>query len=158
PGSTTGTISLSTEGGTATSTGVFTVTASDIPNSQQGSKLVAEGTWQGSSVSVSADGNTAIVGGVFGGTWVYARTGGIWGQGSSQEIAGTSDSTKVASSADGNTAIVGKPSADSNNGAAWIFTRSGDVWTQGDKLVGTGSVGMAGQGVAVSLSADGKTA
>jgi hypothetical protein len=47
----------------------------------------------------------------------------------------------------------------SNQGAAWIFTRSGDTWTQqGSKLVGTGAVGNASQGVAVSISADGNTA
>jgi hypothetical protein len=40
-----------------------------------------------------------------------------------------------------------------------VFTRSGGVWTQqGDKLVGTGSIGFAFQGVSVSLSGDGNTA
>ena len=44
-------------------------------------------------------------------------------------------------------------------GAAWVFTRSGGVWTQqGTKLVGTGAVGAAQQGVSVALSADGNTA
>jgi hypothetical protein len=45
------------------------------------------------------------------------------------------------------------------HGAAWVFTRSGGVWTQqGDKLVGAAAVGAAGQGLAVALSADGRTA
>ena len=40
-----------------------------------------------------------------------------------------------------------------------FFTRNGGVWTQqGDKLVGTGSVGVASQGTSVALSADGNTA
>ena len=44
-------------------------------------------------------------------------------------------------------------------GAAWFWTRSGGVWTQqGAKLVGTGAVGVANQGISVSLSADGNTA
>jgi hypothetical protein len=38
-------------------------------------------------------------------------------------------------------------------------TRSGGVWTQqGRKLVGTGAVGNAGQGISVALSGDGNTA
>jgi hypothetical protein len=38
-------------------------------------------------------------------------------------------------------------------------TRSGGVWTQqGSKLVGTGAVGSARQGVSVALSGDGNTA
>jgi hypothetical protein len=46
---------------------------------QQGSKLVGTGGGgQGSSVSLSADGDTAIVGGV--GAWVYTRSGDVWTQ------------------------------------------------------------------------------
>jgi hypothetical protein len=42
---------------------------------------------------------------------------------------------------------------------AWVYTRSGGVWTQqGSKLVGTGAVGNARQGVSVALSGDGNTA
>jgi hypothetical protein len=64
----------------------------------------------------------------------------------------------VALSADGNTAVVGG-FGDDANGAAWVFIRSGGVWTQqGSKLVGTGAVGNAGQGLSVALSADGDTA
>ena len=63
--------------------------------------------------------------------------------------------TSVALSADGNTAIVGG-FGDDANGAAWVFIRSGGVWTQqGSKLVGTGAVGNAGQGLSVALSAAG---
>ena len=40
PGATTGSISVTTAGGTANATGNFTVTASQAPNTQQGSKLV----------------------------------------------------------------------------------------------------------------------
>jgi hypothetical protein len=44
-------------------------------------------------------------------------------------------------------------------GAAWVFTRSGAVWKQtGGKLVGTGAVGEAAQGVSVALSGDGEAA
>ena len=55
---------------------------------QQGSKLIGTGTFggarQGSSVSLSADGNTALVGGPYdaggGSVWVYTRSGGVWTQ------------------------------------------------------------------------------
>jgi hypothetical protein len=75
--------------------------------------------------------------------------------------------SSVALSADGNTAIVGGPGDGCQSfpqpcephGAAWVFTRSNGVWTQqGNKLVGTGAVGIPGQGSSVALSADGKTA
>ena len=65
----------------------------------------------------------------------------------------------VALSGDGNTAIVGGPGDNVQLGAAWVYTRSGGVWTQqGSKLVGTGAVGSAHQGISVALSADGNTA
>jgi hypothetical protein len=67
--------------------------------------------------------------------------------------------SSVALSADGSTAIVGGPGDDNVVGAAWVYTRSGGVWTQqGTKLVGTGAVGRALQGVSASLSGDGNTA
>jgi hypothetical protein len=142
---------------------------------QQGPKLVgtgvAEGAAQGISVAVSADGNTAVVGGPGnngGATWVFTRSNGVWAQ-QGQMLVGTGgvaptfQGTSVALSADGNTAIVGGPGDDEAVGAAWIFIRTNDVWTQqGQKLVGTGSVGNflggAGQGLSVALSADGNTA
>src|SRR5450759_3476611 len=57
--------------------------------SQQGPKLVGTGAvgnaTQGGSVSLSADGNTAIVGGsgdngTAGAAWVWTRSGGVWTQ------------------------------------------------------------------------------
>jgi uncharacterized protein (TIGR03437 family) len=119
-------------------------------------------------VSVSADGNTAIVGGPgdnngAGATWVFTRSGGVWSQQGNRLVGtgagGLAHQGDVALSADGNTAIVGGPFDNSSTGAAWVFTRSGGVWSQqGNKLVGTGAVGNAEQGVSVALSADGNTA
>jgi hypothetical protein len=139
---------------------------------QQGPKLVGTGAsgaaQQGVSVALSADGNTAIVGGPFdnpptGAVWVYTRSGGVWTQQGGKLVdagsTGAEQGYSVSLSADGNTAIVGGPSDNSNTGAAWVYTRSGGVWTQqGGKLVGTGAVGSAHQGLSVSLSADGNTA
>ncbi len=141
--------------------------------SQQGPKLVGTGAvgnaQQGWSVSLSGDGNTAIVGGYLdnnsaGAAWVYTRSAGVWSQ-QGPKLVGTGAVlyTELGSSAslsgDGNTAIVGGFNDNGETGAAWVFTRSGGVWSQqGPKLVGTGAVGGAGQGVSVSLSSDGNTA
>ena len=139
--------------------------------SQQGPKLVGTGglpgyQYQGSSVALSADGNTAIVGGPadnssFGATWVFTRAEGVWTQQGAKLVGtgstGAAQGSSVALSADGNTAIVGGPGDNGSAGAAWVFTRSSGVWTQqGAKLVGTG--GGARQGISVALSADGNTA
>jgi len=142
---------------------------------QQGGKLVGTGTIgpaeQGTSVAISADGNTAIVGGRWdnsgaGAAWVYTRSGGVWSQQGSKlvgtgAVGGASEGESVAISADGNTAMVGGPHDNSAAGAAWVFTRSDGVWTQqGSNLVGTGAVGPYGaaQGTSVAISADGNTA
>jgi uncharacterized protein YdbL (DUF1318 family) len=74
-------------------------------------------------------------------------------------IGNTFEGFSVALSADGSTAIVGGPNDNGQAGAAWVFIRSGGVWTQqGSKLVGTGAVGNAAQGISVALSADGNAA
>src|SRR5436305_6361024 len=92
--------------------------------SQQGSKLVGTGTGGkaklGNSVCLSADGNTAIVGGPedtsdAGAAWVWTRSGGVWAQqGTKLDGSGAVGSdfqgSCVALSADGNTAIVGRSS------------------------------------------------
>src|SRR5262249_52333243 len=141
--------------------------------SQQGAKLVGTdgvgASQQGVSVAVSADGNTAIVGGAndfsnTGAAWGYTRNAGGWSQ-QGAKLVGTGavgaapQGEAVALSADGNTAIVGGFADNSDVGAAWVYTRSAGVWSQqGAKLVGTGEVGPAAQGWSVALSADGKTA
>ncbi|HEX3522106.1 MAG TPA: hypothetical protein VHT52_08465 [Stellaceae bacterium] len=144
--------------------------------SQQGAKLVGTGAkgsaFQGSSVSLSGDGNTAIVGGYrdngdVGAAWVYARSGGVWSQQGMKLVgmgaAGPFDpygqGVSVSLSGDGNTAIVGGEGDNGSAGAAWVYTSSGGVWSQlGPKLVGTGAIGKAQQGSSVALSADGTTA
>jgi hypothetical protein len=141
--------------------------------SQQGPKLVGTGVVgtaaQGFSVSLSDDGNTAIVGGPSAGAgggaaWVFTRSRGVWSQ-QGPKLAGTGavgpagQGSSVSVSGDGNTAIVGGPSDSFGVGAAWVFTRSRGIWSQqGPKLVGTGAVGTAVQGTSVSLSSDGNTA
>lgn len=124
----------------------------------------------GHAVALSADGNTAIIGGPgddnnIGAAWIWVRSGSTWVEQAKLVGSGTSGSipmrqgTSVSISADGNTAIVGGPGDGDDLGAAWVFTRSGTVWTQqGGKLVGSGASATAGQGMAVALSGDGNTA
>ena len=156
--------------------------------SQQGGKLLGTDVKgparQGASVAISADGNTAVVGGPWdqsaitpdygvsvGAAWVFSRSGGAWAQ-QGGKLVGTDASyaaqgTSVAISGDGSTAVIGgprdpfgaTPDYSVSVGAAWVFTRSGDVWSQqGGKLVGTGAVGYAEQGTSVGISGDGNTA
>jgi hypothetical protein len=144
---------------------------------QQGVKLVGtgaigpygNGAEQGWSVSLSDDGNTAIVGGLIdndfaGAAWVFTRSGGVWSQ-QGAKLVGTgavgaaAQGSSVSLSGDGNTAIAGGYLDGAGPGAAWVYTRSSGVWSQqGAKLVGAGAVGSAYQGSSVALSADGTTA
>ena len=129
----------------------------------------------GYSVSISADGNTAIVGAVYadpsglsnaGKAYIFTRSGTTWTE---QSILTASD--KAASdnfgmcasiSGDGNTAIVGAyqadPSGITNAGKAYIFTRSGSTWTEQAILTASDKAVSDSFGVSVSISADGNTA
>jgi hypothetical protein len=179
PGAVSGPVELTNSANLSSETkDSFTITLSKIPDKQQGPKLVGTGaikgyfsvSQQGYSLSISADGNTAIVGGLtdnndVGGAWIFIRDGGKWSQ-QGQKLVGNDYTVKarqgesVAISADGNTAIVGGPADNNNMGAAWIFSRADNNWYQnGPKLVGTGGTfGGCYQGGSVSLSADGNTA
>jgi hypothetical protein len=172
-------VALSADGNTAIVGGLFdnspawVFTRSNGVWTQQGGKLAgtgAVGGLQGQSVALSADGNTAILGGKTRdnstgaepeAAWVFIRSNGTWTQQGSQLVStdGGIIGWSVALSADGNTAIVGNPVDNSSIGAAWVFTRTNGSWTQqGSKLVGTGAVGQAQQGYSVGLSGDGGTA
>jgi len=147
--------------------------------SQQGTKLVGTGAVasggdlpgvrQGSAVAISADGNTAIVGGPndnfgAGAVWIFTRSGGVWTQ-VGAKLVGTAavglaeQGVSVALSGDGNTAVVGGRDDNSGVGAVWVFTQSGGVWTQqGGKLLAAGDVGSNPFfGSSVAASTDGNT-
>ena len=151
--------------------------------SQVGAKLVGAGAVgpmgpranQGTAVAISADGNTAVVGGPddgfagnVGAAWVWGRSGGAWRQLGSKLVGsggifGQLQGASVAISGDGSTILVGGPADDGNMGAVWAWTRNGDSWTQqGAKLVPSDAVPTPQVGVAfgasVALSADGNTA
>lgn len=141
---------------------------------QQGAKIVgASGvgtSGQGSSVTLSSDGNTLGIGGPndnngAGATWVFTRTSGSWSQ--QARLIGTGATGSPAArqgislsmAANGNTLAVGGWQDNSGAGATWVFTRSSGSWTQqGAKIIGTGATGTASaQGSGVALSSDGNT-
>jgi hypothetical protein len=86
---------------------------------------------QGASIALSADGNTAIVGGwsdnsFSGAAWVFTNSAGAWTQQGGKLVGtgavGTAEQgASIALSADGNTAIVGGPVNNMSIGAAWVF-------------------------------------
>jgi FG-GAP repeat len=110
--------------------------------SQQGPKLVGTDIigpfqLQGISVSLSSDGNSAVIGGFaddnnMGAAWVFTRSDGVWTQ--KAKLVGTGaiftpgslpggaeQGTSVAISGDGNTVLSGGPVDNDGVGAAWIF-------------------------------------
>jgi hypothetical protein len=181
-GSSSGTsVAISSDGNTVIAGGIldngdlgaaWVFTRSGSTWSQQGGKLVPSNpagtsTDFGQSVALSADGNTALIGGendgvpaFTGAAWVFVRSGSAWTQQTKLTGAGETGTAdfghSAALSSDGNTAIVGGPADNNGAGAAWVFTRSGSNWTQQTKIAPTASVDNVGRSVA--LSGDGNTA
>jgi len=147
---------------------------------QQGGPLVGHhGTaigQQGKSVALSADGDTALIGGPrsegekgereAGGAWVFAWNGSEWkeqvklpqGSGAGLEAA---QGESVALAGDGDTALVGGPGYKNDTGGAWVYVRSGENWEQqGPPLQGNGAGTLESdlEGQSVALSEDGDTA
>ena len=90
------------------------------------------------------------------------RSGSTWTQQGNKLVGGggfnADQGVSASISADGNTAAVGGGLDNNFTGAVWLFTRNGAGWTQlGGKLVGSGTIGNAGQGWSVALSGDGRT-
>ena len=156
---------------------------------QQGAKLVgnpgssgAQGF--GSGVSLSADGNTALIGANegdaatfppgkigLGAAYVFTRAGGVWTRQTMIQPVNPTDSygfgidnggfgSVVALSADGTTALVAGDDG-SGDGQFWVFKRAGASWSSFDQQ-GAGPYQPSGEGAhgvaAVALSSDGSTA
>lgn len=158
---------------------IWVYTSTDgITWAQQGTKLKVTGSAGpgpalfGSSVSISADGNTIVAEAAgdnnnTGAAYVFTRMGTTWSQQSSK-LAGTGaapgDTTligyqRVSLSADGNTFIMGAHNNNTTSGAAWIFVRSNGIWTeQPGVLTASDGAGDSDLGSAVSISADGNMA
>jgi IPT/TIG domain/FG-GAP repeat len=127
----------------------------------------------GRSIAISADGNTALIGGPrqsseSGAAWVFNRSGTEWHltqelQGGQEETAEGHFGRSVALSGDGRTAAVGATTDLSGRGAVWIFALSeppdaSAQWSQqGPKIGGGEESGTAYFGGSVALSGDGET-
>jgi hypothetical protein len=167
-------VALSADGNTAAIVGggVWVFTRTDGTWTQLGERLAIEG----SSVALSPDGHTMLVGSRSasdgaGAAWVLIRSGSSWIQQGSKleggsEVGAGAFGTSVALSSDADTAIIGGPSDDGRLGAAWVFARSGMTWAQqGEKLTPdaaedeeAGEASVPAFGASVALSADGDTA
>jgi FG-GAP repeat len=134
----------------------------------------ANGVAFGAAVALSADGNTALVGGpvetfsvgagmnsqspILSAVWVFVRSGSTWTEQAkltpNDVIFGEpSFGASVALSADGDTAMFGGPAE------AWIFRRVGAGWRQqGKKLAPRDGSAGARFGESAALAADGSTA
>jgi hypothetical protein len=138
-------VALSSDGNTALIGGTgfpggpgaaWVFTRSGSTWTQQGEKLTGggeSGTGSfGSSVALSSDGNTALIGGwgdngYVGAAWVFTRSGSTWTQ-QGEKLTGGGESgegsfgSSVALSSDGNTALIGGYNDNSRVGAGWVFT------------------------------------
>jgi len=128
----------------------------------------------GWAVSISDDGNTAIIGAWredttatdAGAAYIFTRSGTTWSQQAkiqaSDAEASDNFGQSVFISGDGDTAIIGAPTEDfsslTNNGAAYIFTRSGTTWSQQAKIQASDPETGDYFGQSVSVSDDGNTA
>jgi N-acetylglucosamine kinase-like BadF-type ATPase len=125
----------------------------------------------GYGVSLSGDGNTALVGANYenagpGSAYIFTRSGSSWSQqqkiqasdAASQDVFGCA----VSLSGDGNTALVGAlaedPGGVTNAGSAYIFTNSGGSWSEQQKLTASDKAASDFFGWSVSISSDGTTA
>jgi hypothetical protein len=126
--------------------------------------------WFGQSVSLTSDGNTALVGAprddnYTGSAYIFTRSGSSWTQ--QQKITASDAATydyfgyNVSISGDGTTAIMGAYNdtvTANNQGSAYIFTYSGSSWTQQAKLVASDAAQGDRFGYSVAISGDGTTA
>lgn len=174
-----GGVALSADGNTALVSGFFdnggtgagwVYTRSGGVWTQQGGKLLPAGATGapllGRSASLSADGNTAVLGGYHdngntGAVWVYTRAGGVWTQYGAKltptdPVAPSFFGQSVRLSADGQTLVSGGAADSGGVGAVRIFSRQNGVWTQvGNKLVPNDIVGAPGLGFSSSITGDG---
>ncbi|HTA32323.1 MAG TPA: IPT/TIG domain-containing protein [Solirubrobacteraceae bacterium] len=121
----------------------------------------------GTSLALSADGSTLVVGAprLGGGrVWSFTRSGSSWSS-LGGAITGAGDDgvglfgQSVALSDDGQTMLVGAPNDNDGQGTAWGFSRSGSSWEEhGPKLAGGGPGPEEHFGSSVALSGDGSTA
>lgn len=159
-----------TVGGNANQGAVYVYVRSEGVWSQQTELTALDGSasnYFGSAVSVSSDGNSALIGawgnnGNHGAAYVFVRTNNVWTQ---QQKLTASDgnfmdffANSVSLSSDGNTVLIGANGSSSYRGAAYVFKRAGSVWTQQSKITASDAIANDQFGYHLSLSGDGGTA
>ena len=151
----------------------FVFTRSGSTWTQQGEKLTGAGeaarAGSAESVALSADGNTALIGGPptttrLGAAWVFTRSGSTWTQ-QGEKLTGGGESGEGEFGKQRGAVRRRQHRADRRlqrqrtQGAAWVFTRSGSTWTQqGEKLTGGGRPAKASSAPAWRCPRDGNTA
>lgn len=122
----------------------------------------ASNNYFGASVSISADGNTCVVGAYndggsdyIGAAYVFTRSGTTWTQQAritaSDAAAGDYFGNSVSISPDGNDCLIGAR-VKANVGAAYVFTRSGSVWSQQAKLTASDAAAGDNFGAGVDIA------
>jgi len=145
----------------------------ECKESAGGEEATSEECAFGRAVAISADGNTAVIGGprtntFAGAAWVFTRTNGEWTL--AQELTGGPEENvqarfgrDVAISPDASTIAVGATADAGTRGAIYVFDReeapgSPPAWShQGPRLLASGTVGESHLGVSLALSEDGST-
>ena len=170
-------------GGTTTGNGAAYIFVRTLYVWSQQAKLIAldkaDFDSLGSSVALSRDGNTALVGALAkedagsgtvqsGAAYLFVRTGTTWTQQAKLVAKDAQDydhfGSAVALSADGNTALISSTWAGDatratiRNGAVYVFKRSLAGWNQEAKLVAKDRATDDFFGISVSLSETGDTA
>jgi hypothetical protein len=145
----------------------FVFVRSDAVWTEQAKLVAAEaGESYGSSVSLSASGDTLLIS-AWGMSFVFVRSGASWTE-QVTLIPSTSDGparwyfgVSASLSADGDVALVGAPWASDQGpqaGSAFVFVRSGASWTETGEIASTPVVDRAEFGESVSLDASGGVA
>ncbi|MGH8338650.1 MAG: FG-GAP repeat protein [Gammaproteobacteria bacterium] len=119
----------------------------------------------GTSVALSSDGHTALVG-CQGDVYVYKHMNGSWNQTTEFTVSGlrlmAGFGLSVALSADGQIALIGAPDktvgGNNQQGAAYVFTFQNGAWSRPEQLIATNGVALSRFGWSVALSSDGHTA
>ena len=158
----------------------WTLQAKLTPPATGANRALGTNTEFGNEVALSADGNTAVVGGFgdnsdAGAAWVYTRGASGWTvqqkltaptSGADRELAPGEFGTRISLNAAGTTALIAGVEDGAFVGAAWTYTRpstTATTWTEQHKFTaptsGTGrEVGAGDFGSAVWLSPDGTSA
>ncbi len=122
----------------------------------------------GAATALSANGDTALIGGPadggdLGAAWAFTREGSGWSE-QGEKLTGAGELSEaffgcsVALSAGGETALIGGRD-EGTVGAVWVLAHDRSGWSeQASRLTGEGEVGHSSFGSSVALSADGGTA